>query len=239
MGMRIALCIMAKAPEAGQVKTRLCPPLSPAGAAELYRCFLLDKIAQARQVTGVEPVLAYAPAQAAAVFEALAPGFNLLAQRGADLTARLVAVCDELFRDGCDAAILIDSDTPTLPTARLERAVADMKEGGCDLVLGESEDGGYYLIGLRRPHPELFEGMRWSTATVLEETLRRARALGLSATRLSAWYDVDTAADLVRLQADLAAGSDGPPRHTRRFFLEYPAWLERLAVRTAGAGGRL
>jgi len=233
MGTRIALCIMAKAPEPGRVKTRLCPPLSPDDAAELYRCFLLDKIAQAREVAGVERVLAYAPAQAAAVFEALAPGFTLVAQRGADLTARLVAVCDELFRNGCDAAIVIDSDTPTLPTEHLDRAVADMKEGGCDLVLGESEDGGYYLIGLGRPHPELFEGMPWSTPTVLEETLRRARALGLSATRLPAWYDVDTAADLARLQADLAAAPNGPPRHTRRFL------LERLAGRTAGAGGRI
>jgi len=234
MGTRIALCIMAKAPEPGRVKTRLCPPLSPDDAAELYRCFLLDKIAQARQVVGVEPVLAYAPAEAAAVFEALAPDFTLLAQRGADLTARLKAVCDEIFRGGCEAVILIDSDTPTLPTERLERAVAIMSGSGHDLVLGPSEDGGYYLIGLRRPHPEIFEGMRWSTPSVLEETLRRARALGLRSTTLSAWYDVDTAADLARLQADLAAGPDGlPPRHTRRFV------LDRLAGRTAGAGGRI
>jgi hypothetical protein len=239
MGTRIALCIMAKAPEPGRVKTRLCPPLSPADAAELYRCFLLDKIAQARGVAGAERVLAYAPAQAAVVFEALAPGFTLLAQRGADLTARLVAVCAELFRSGCDAAILIDSDTPTLPTERLDRAVAVMSDGGHDLVFGPSEDGGYYLIGLRRPHPELFEGMRWSTPTVLEETLRRAHALGLSSTRLSAWYDVDTAADLVRLQAEIAVESDGGPRHTRRFLLERSAWLERLAGRTPGAGGRI
>ena len=233
MGSRVALCIMAKAPEPGRVKTRLCPPLSPDGAAELYRCFLLDKIAQAREVAGAERVLAYAPAESAAVFEALAPDFTLLAQRGADLTARLVAVCDEILRDGCDAAILIDSDTPTLPTERLERAVAVMSGGWRDLVLGPSEDGGYYLIGLRRPHPELFEGMRWSTPTVLEETLRRSRALGLSSTRLPAWYDVDTAADLVRLQADLAATPAGGPRHTRRFV------LERFAGRTAGAGGRI
>jgi uncharacterized protein len=233
MGTRIALCIMAKAPEPGRVKTRLCPPLSPDDAAELYRCFLLDKIAQVREVAGAEPDLAYAPAQAAAVFEALAPGFALLVQRGADLTARLVAVCDELFGDGCDAAIMIDSDTPTLPTEHLERAVALMSGGAPDLVLGPSEDGGYYLIGLRRPRPELFEGMRWSTPTVLAETERRARALGLSSTRLPAWYDVDTAADLARLQADLTARSDGGPRHTRRFV------LERLAGRTAGAGGRI
>ncbi len=229
--MRIALCIMAKAPEAGRVKTRLCPQLSPEDAAELYRCFLLDKIAQVREVARAEPVLAFAPIQAAAVFEALAPGFTLLPQRGADLTARLTAVCADLLRGGCDAAIVIDSDTPTLPTERLEGAVAAMSGGGHDLVLGPSEDGGYYLIGLHRLYPELFEGMPWSTPTVLEETLQRARALGLSATTLSSWYDVDTAADLARLQADLAAGPPGGPRHTRRFV------LERLAGRIAGAGG--
>src|SRR5574342_134893 len=231
MGMRIALCIMAKAPVPGLVKTRLCPPLSSEDAADLYRCFLLARIAQARGVAGAERVLAYAPADAATVFEALAPDFTLLAQRGAVLTTRLTAVCADLFREGFDAVIITDSDTPTLPTERLESAVAVMKESGCDLVLGPSEDGGYYLIGLRGPHPELFEGMHWSTPTVLEETERRARALGLSSRRLAAWYDVDTAADLARLQAELAAGSDGAPRNTRRFV------LERLAGRTAGASG--
>ena len=231
MGTHIALCIMAKAPEAGQVKTRLSPPLSPDDAAELYRCFLLDKIAQARVVAGAERVLAYAPAHAAAVFEALAPGFALLAQRGDDLTARLVSVCDDLFRSGLDAVIMIDSDTPTLPTERLQRAVALMRDSGPDLVLGPSEDGGYYLIGLRRPRPELFEDMPWSTPAVLEETLRRARALGLSSITLEAWYDVDTAADLAQLEAELADDSGDGPRHTRRFL------SERRAGRTVGTGG--
>jgi len=217
MEARIALCIMAKAPEAGRVKTRLCPPLSPADAAELYRCFLLDKIAQAREVAGAEPVLAYAPAQAAAVFEALAPGFTLLPQRGADLTARLTAVCAELFRNGCDAAIMIDSDTPTLPTERLERAVAVMSGGGPDLALGPSEDGGYYLIGLREPRAALFADIAWSTEEVFEETMRRAGALGLDVGLLPAWFDVDTAADLERLEAALAAPGSGA-RHTRSFF---------------------
>jgi rSAM/selenodomain-associated transferase 1 len=233
MGTRIALCIMAKAPEPGLVKTRLSPPLSPDDAAELYRCFLLDKIAQVREVAGIEPVLSYSPAEAVAVFAALAPGFTLLPQRGADLTARLVALCRQLFRNDYDAAILIDSDTPTLPTERLERAVAVLRGGDHDLVLGPSDDGGYYLIGLRQPHPELFEDVPWSTPAVLEETERRASALGLRSIRLDAWYDVDTGADLVRLRADLAAGPLWGPRHTRRFV------LERLSGRTAGAGGRI
>ena len=228
---RIALCIMAKAPETGQVKTRLCPPLSPAEAAELCRCFLLDKIAQVRVVERAEPVVAYAPEGAAPVFEALAPGFTLVPQRGGELTARLVSVLDRLFADGCEAVILIDSDTPTLPTGLLERAVTLLASGAHDLVLGPSEDGGYYLIGLRRPQPELFEGMPWSTPAVLEETLRRARALGLSALRLPPWYDVDTGADLARLTAELATEPIGEPRHTREFILGY------LGGRTARARG--
>lgn len=227
---RIALCIMAKAPRAGQVKTRLCPPLSPGEAAELSTCFLLDRIAQVRTVSGAEPALAYAPADAAEEFEALAPGLTLLPQRGADLTARLESVLDDLFADGCDAAIMIDSDSPTLPTEFLERAVRLAASGEHDLVLGPSEDGGFYLIGLRRAHPGLFEQMPLSTSAVLAETLRRARARGLRVARLPAWYDVDTGPDLARLLAELGAAPGGA-RHTRGFV------LERLAGRDAGVEG--
>ena len=218
---RVALCIMAKAPEAGRVKTRLCPPLSAEQAAQLSRCFLLDKVAQVRQVARAEPVVAFAPAGAAALFEALAPGFTLLPQGDGDLTARVGSVLARLFADGCEAAILIDSDSPTLPVELLDRAVTLAASGEHDLVVGPSEDGGYYLIGLRSPHPELFDGMPWSTPAVLEETLRRAGVLGLRTVGLPAWYDVDTWADLARLTAELVADPRGGARHTREFILEH------------------
>jgi len=208
---------MAKAPEAGQVKTRLCPPLSLEDAAQLYRCFLMDKITQVRGVPAAEPVLAYAPGAAADLFELLAPGFRLLPQRGGDLTSRLVSVLEELIGAGFDATIVIDSDTPTLPPGLLEQAVTHMASGARDLVLGPSEDGGYYLIGQRRLHRALFEDMPWSTSVVLEETVRRAHTLGLAVLELEPWYDVDTGADLVRLMADLE--TDEGPRHTRRLLL--------------------
>jgi rSAM/selenodomain-associated transferase 1 len=220
---------MAKAPVAGQVKTRLCPPLSAEDAAELSRCFLLDKVAQVLQVVRAEPVVAYAPEEAAAVFETLAPGFRLLPQRGGDLTARLLSILERLFADGYDAAVLIDSDTPTLPVGLLDEAVRLVASGEHDLVLGPSDDGGYYLIGLRRLRPELFEGMPWSTPAVLEETRRRAEALGLRTARLAPWYDVDTTVDLARLTAELAGEPGGGARRTREFL------LGRLAGRTAGA----
>jgi uncharacterized protein len=131
---RIALCIMAKAPASGYVKTRLCP-LSLEEAAHLYQCFLDDKIAKARGVQGVEPVVAYAPENAAATFEALAPGLTLVAQRGGDLTSRLVSVLKRLFASGFDAAIVIDSDTPTLPSGLLQGAVTHL---GSLLLMGKT-----------------------------------------------------------------------------------------------------
>ena len=216
---RIALCIMAKAPAAGQVKTRLCPPLSLDEAARLYQCFLEDKIAQVLGIQEVEPVLAYAPDGAAMIFEALAPGVMLVPPRGGDLTSRLVSVLERLFESGFDASIVIDSDTPTLPSRLLEHAVAQLASGEPDLVLGPSEDGGYYLIGLRGVHRALFEGMPWSTPAVLEATLGRARRLGLRVAQLAPWYDVDTGEDLARLMSELEADAGQASIHTRRLLL--------------------
>jgi uncharacterized protein len=209
------LAVMAKAPRAGQVKTRLCPPLSPGEAADLARAFLLDAIDQVRSVAAARPALAYAPARARAGFRALAPDFALVAQRGDDLGARLAHAFEDLFADGAPAAIVMGSDIPTLPPAVLAAALDQI--GRADLVLGPSEDGGYYLIGLRAPCAALFADMAWSTARVFEETLRRARALGLDVGLLPAWFDIDTAADLERLEASLAEAGPGA-RHTRRFF---------------------
>lgn len=216
----VAVAIMAKTPTAGEVKTRLCPPLSPAGAAELYRCFLLDKIEQVRALKTASPAIAYTPADRRAFFEEVAPGFILVAQRGADLGARLANSLVELLERGHRAALAIDSDTPTLPLGFLEQALDLVRT--TDVVLGPTEDGGYYLIGLRTAHRELFETMAWSTSQVLPETIRRAQAKGLRVALLPPWYDIDTPADLVRLRDALTGSSDGP-RHTRRFLRERTA----------------
>lgn len=214
----VAVLIMAKAPRAGEVKTRLCPPLTAAEAAELYRSFLLDKIEQVRALTAASPAVAYTPAEGRALFEALAPGFTLLPQRGADLGARLANSFEAFFRMGHRGALAIDSDTPTLPLGFLEQALDLIATPSVDVVLGPSDDGGYYLIGLRTLHRELFEGMEWSTPRVLPETLRRAEAQGLRVASLPTWFDVDTPEDLVRLKASLAESEKDAPRHTRRFF---------------------
>src|SRR6266850_2317635 len=113
-GARVAVAIMAKAPRAGEVKTRLCPPLSHEEAAGLYECFLRDKVAQVRTLGGAAGVIAFTPDDGRSLFEELAPGFRLIAQRGHDLGSRLLNVLDGLLREGHVAALAIDSDTPNL-----------------------------------------------------------------------------------------------------------------------------
>ena len=200
----VAVAIMAKVPRPGAVKTRLCPPLLATEAAALYRCFLLDKVATVGALAGVHPVMAYTPEEAHAELAALAPGFTLVAQRGPDLGARLYATLRILLEAGHRAAIAIDSDTPTLPPDFLQQAVDLLSRPGPDVVLGPTEDGGYYLIGVRAAHRELFEDVPWSTSDVLDVTLRRASRAGLETARLPSWFDVDTAEDLERLRASLA-----------------------------------
>lgn len=223
-----AVIVMAKAPRAGRVKTRLCPPLSPAQAAELYAGFLRDTVQRVRGVTEARPVVAYAPASAAAFFAARCRGFRLVAQRGHDLGARLAGAFAAVFADGAPVAVAIGGDTPTLPAAFIRRAVARLVDGGCDLVLGPSLDGGYYLIGLRGPHPELFDGVPWSTPAVFAETVRRARRAGLRVASLPPWPDVDTPADLARLARELRRDGDRAP-HTSRVVARHHSWSRAAA----------
>jgi rSAM/selenodomain-associated transferase 1 len=201
------LMLMAKQPKANHTKTRLSPPLSPGEAADLYRCFLQDKMAQMREVGGATPAIAYAPAEGRAYFEALAPGFVLIEQRGENLAARLRNVFDEAFAGGYGQVAAIDGDTPTLPSGYLAEGLSALDDPSVDVTLGPCEDGGYYTIGMKRPHPTLFD-VAMSTAQVTRDTLKRAAEAGLTVHLLPEWYDVDRPDDLRRL-ARLLNGS-GP-----------------------------
>ncbi len=215
--MNVALVIMVKHPAPGRVKTRLCPPLTPDQAAELYRCFLLDKMAQVRRVPAAAPYLAFTPVEAEGFFATLAAGkFALVPQEGEDLGERLGRLSTRLLLAGHPGVVVIDSDTPSLPDAYLAQAFERMTDDGTDALFGPAEDGGYYLVGLRRPAPGLFQGIRWSTSVVLEQTLARTAAAGLRVRLLPPWYDVDTGADLERLRRDLVMNG-APAGHTRAF----------------------
>ena len=228
----VALAIMAKAPRVGAVKTRLCPPLRPPEAAELARCFLLDTVERVRMVAGAQPITAYTPPEALSQFEEAAPGFTLLPQRGRDLGERQSHLAQDALGLGLQAVLIIGTDSPTLPRECLDEAVSLVMARDVDVVLGPTEDGGYYLIGLRAPHPGLFEGIPWSTPAVLSRILERAHRLGLRAACLPTWFDVDTGADLERLRTELEAAPGLWPRHTREFLSRraiFPATVVRSA----------
>lgn len=202
---RQALFVMAKDPRAGQVKTRLCPPLTSEVAARLYQCFLLDVLDLVAGLPGVDPVVAFSPPEAQVEFSRLTSGrFQLVPQEGADLGARLENSFHVLFQQGYTRVAAVSTDTPDLPAEYLQEAFYRLRDAR--VVLGPCPDGGYYLIGLSSPTPELFRGMPWSTDRVISETDARVKRMGLALSYLPEWPDVDTATDLDRLVRELTGG---------------------------------
>ncbi len=222
---RCALGLMAKAPIAGEVKTRLVPPLTPLEAAALNICFLRDMAANIQSVSETEAasgLVVYTPAGAEAAFAGVLPeGFELLVQRGSSLGERLCNATDDLLKQGYGAVCLINSDSPNLPKSILIQAIELLANDGDRVVLGAAEDGGYYLIGLKHAHRNLFNEIAWSTSDVLARTRQRAAEINLPVELLPTWYDVDDAETLDRLCEEmfLTSCSDEayPAPHTRAF----------------------
>jgi rSAM/selenodomain-associated transferase 1 len=223
--IKVALGLMAKAPLAGEVKTRLVPPLTPQEAAALNVCFLRDMAANIDTIVATGAVtgfVIYTPAGSQSSFDRLLPdGFELLAQRGQSLGERLSNATDDLLTAGYEGVCLINSDSPTLPRSILIHAIESLMNDGDRVVLGAAEDGGYYLIGLKQSHPNLFDRIAWSTTDVLAHTIERAAEIGLPVELLPRWYDVDDAETLNRLGEDLfcTANLNGayPAPHTQAF----------------------
>jgi len=216
---------MAKAPLEGEVKTRLVPPLTAREAAALNICFLRDmatNIDSIRETEAASGLVVYTPAGSESAFAGVLPeSFTLLAQRGAHLGERLCNATDDLLRQGFGSVCLINSDSPTLPRSILIRALESLATEGDRVVLGAAEDGGYYLIGLKHAHRNLFNEIAWSTSDVLARTRQRAAEIDLPVELLPPWYDVDDAGTLTRLCEELLFTSplNGayPAPHTRAF----------------------
>jgi len=209
-----ALLVVAKRPAPGRTKTRLTPPLTPDVAAQLYEAFLCDTLDIMRRVPGARPIIAYLPEGEEDYFRALAPDFDLLLQHGPDLGARLDDALAHCLSDGYGRAVIMDSDSPTLPAEYLAQAFTALDKA--DAVLGPCEDGGYYLIGLKRPAPRLLREVQMSTPHVVRDTLALAEAEGLTVAQLPVWYDVDTAVELDRLCVELNALPTDLAPYTRR-----------------------
>ena len=195
-----ALAIMAKAPVAGTVKTRLVPPLTSTQAAEVCRALLSDQFDHLRNFAGAERYVFYTPADAEKSLGELAGAdYIYLAQSGDDLGARMHQVFIDLSRLGHRNIVLIGSDLPALPLAILEQAFGLLAQAEPRVVLGPSADGGYYLVGMNRPTPEIFANMTWSHDRVFADTTARLDALNLPYDVLPTWFDVDVADDFQRL----------------------------------------
>jgi len=223
-----ALAVMTKAPRSGKVKTRLIPPLTPDEAAALNICFLRDTSAAITLAAGegmARGVAVYTPIGAEEAYVGILPvEFILVPQRGDAFGERLACASEDLLRLGFESVCLIDSDSPTVPPRAFSEAVRILAERNDVVVLGPSDDGGYYLIGLKQLHRSLFENIDWSTERVLEQTIERARQISLDVHLLPTWYDVDDRATLQRLCREffttLSGAADAYPAPATRAYLD-------------------
>jgi uncharacterized protein len=205
--MHCATAVMAKASIPGRAKTRLVPPLTPEEAASLNTSFLrdiADNLIGASAHANIVPFMAYAPAGSAASFRDILPArIGLLETVAPSIGDCLLQAATTLLEAGHDAVCLVNSDSPTLPVGYLTAAATALAAPGDRIVLGPSTDGGYYLVGLKRPHGRLFEDIDWSTERVFDQTLARAHELDLAVHQLPSWYDVDDLAALRLLVGEL------------------------------------
>jgi uncharacterized protein len=227
--------IFAKAPIPGEVKTRLCPPLTPDEAATLHGSFVLDmlertKLAVTKLQLPFHRYLACAPSSDLAFFKIMEErqGVRLLDQVGEDLGQRMHRTFVDLFAKGYTLVLLVGTDVPTLPLSVYQEAFTMLSRS--DVVLGPTMDGGYYLVGLTKPAEKLFAGVPWSTDQVLAVTQQKAKTLGLSFGLTTAWRDVDTIADLHALIESNALDAK-KPKNDQSFSSRTAGALQLIAKR--------
>jgi uncharacterized protein len=223
------LVIMAKAPRAGAVKTRLTPGLPPQVVTAFYRCLLDDTLTLARSLGALEIAIMCPEADVDALALLAGPGVRVVAQRGEGLAAGLTSVFAHFVQGSQKRIIAFNSDSPHLPSAILEDAFEALTTH--DIVVGPTYDGGYYLVGAKNSHPALFTGDGMGTGRALEQLLRRTRVHGLSVSCVDPFYDIDVAEDLIRLAAELERAPDRAPR-TAVWLRDWGETLTRLRTGT-------
>ncbi len=189
------LGIFAKQPLPGQVKTRLCPPLSAVQAAQVYTASLVETIKRLRSDDDYHLAICYSGERR--WFQENFPDILLFEQQGEDLGIRMAQRLCDWLTSGYERAVLIGSDAPDLPRQRIDQAFDALRQ--VDVVHGPAGDGGYYLVGESVHHPQLFSQISWSTSRVLQQTLNRAQQLGIPCASLEPWDDLDDYADLLQL----------------------------------------
>ena len=205
------LGLFAKYWEPGKVKTRLARSIGDVKAARIYETFVAATIARLSAVES-HHVIAYAPDDQATrgAFEtADIDGWSLAAQSQGNLGDRMADFFEKQFCAGAERVVLVGTDSPNLPLVEVQEAFEHLKTS--DVVLGPTDDGGYYLIGAANKTPPIFSEIPWSTPQVLPATIERLRQLGISYTQLDPWYDVDEIYDLHKLIEDLRDEREAEP----------------------------
>lgn len=202
---------MAKVPAAGKVKTRLQPALLPAQSAALAACFLQDAESKTKTVSA-RTIVAFFPPEAKSELEKILRHENtLVEQQGANLGDRMLHAFETAFAGGAQTVVMIGTDSPTVPADFIEQAF-EFLETNSDVVLGKTEDGGFYLIGLRVLRRELFAAVEWSSSKTFDQVRRNVLNLELHLREVPAWYDVDEPADLMQLKQELATNENAVRR---------------------------
>lgn len=206
--MKKALICFTRVPRAGQTKTRLLPILTPAQCAALHWAFLKDLAAVYRRTEAALFVAYTADPDWEQLKEVFPTATGFFPQEGGDLGAKMDHAIRRVLALGYDAVVLTGADLPLLGESHLERGFAALDTA--DIAIGPTPDGGYYLVGAKRPCPEIFSNQQYGGASVYENTLAAAHAAGYTVAAAAVCGDVDTPEDLRRLTA--AAGS-----HTGRY----------------------
>jgi rSAM/selenodomain-associated transferase 1 len=204
--MTTTVVIMAKKPISGSSKTRLVPAVGSEAAAELALRFLLDAADVVRSLPDTHPAVATWPPGSEQFFATTLPDFQLVAQTGDSLAERLAGVMTDRL-DDYKQVFAINADSPSLPAGHVLQAMDLLAQDSVDVVFGPSEDGGYYLVGWKRAHPQIITQVQMSTPNVLADSLDLAEALDLRVALAPVWFDVDEPEDLARLRADTDAGT--------------------------------
>ena len=217
--------LFARAPRLGRVKTRLSPRFTPEEALALHVALLADSLELLRRGAAATQAAGrlYLADGELPDPEIAAPGIELRPQQGADLGERLRRAFQEALEPGPGRMVVIGSDSPQLPVQWVARAFEELESH--ELIIGPARDGGYYLLGVRRVHPFLFEEIPWGTSQVYRETVRRARRQGVSIASLPALDDVDVEESVARLLRELstreAEGEADLPGRTLRLLQEW------------------
>lgn len=220
------LAVFGKYWESGQVKTRLAEAIGAQAAAEVYRVFLSTTIHRCSAIDAQRTLVYWPPERRTEMSGLAGDDWDIHCQAEGNLGDRMLTFFEQAFKTSPSRVVLIGSDSPNLPLSLIELAFKRLQD--VPIVLGPSEDGGYYLVGATRVVPEVFTDIDWSSSQVWQQTVANLQKAGVHYEKLPLWYDVDEKADLDRLYTDLL-NEDVGDRHLANLAAQVRSAIDRTS----------